>query len=51
MSDTMIKGEASGDKEAAYVPQYATSPDMYRNGDSEESKKARAYFTANGHQY
>ena len=51
MSDTMIKGEANGDKETAYVPQYATSPDMYRNGDGEESKKARAYFESQGHKY
>lgn len=52
LSDSLIKGsQDSGEVDKDYVPQYATSPDMYKFGDSEESAKARAYFTARGHQY
>ena len=53
MADTLVKGDGggSGGNEESYRPQYADSPDMYRNGDSEESEKARAYFTARGHKY
>lgn len=52
LSDTLVKGDQKGDKqEAEYKPQYPESPDMYKAGDDEESKKARAYFTAQGHMY
>ncbi len=50
MSDTLVKGgEAKGDKK--YAPAYPDSPDMYKEGDDEESAKARAYFIARGHKY
>ena len=52
LSDSLIKGsQDSGEREAEYKPAYPKSPDMYKNGDDEESKKARAYFTAKGHVY
>jgi hypothetical protein len=51
-TDTLIKGDTKGDIVAKdYVPAYPNSPDMYKNGDDEESKKARAFFIAKGHVY
>ncbi|MCP4537789.1 MAG: hypothetical protein GY832_11650 [Chloroflexi bacterium] len=47
--DTLVSGEQTSD--AQYEPQYKTSPEMYANGESEEDKKARAYFKARGHKY
>ncbi len=52
MSDTLIKGDAVGEKgKDEYVPAYKDSPNMYAAGDDEDSKKARAYFEARGHKY
>lgn len=52
LSDTLIKGEAEGNKEeGGYVPTYKGSPEMYATGEDEESKKARAYFEARGYKY
>ena len=51
MNDTLIQGTVEGDKEAGYVPQYKDSPEMYAAGESDDSTKARAYFTARGHKY
>jgi hypothetical protein len=48
MDDTFIKGDKvtpSGDE---YVPTYANSPSMYKNDESEEGVKARAYFASKG---
>lgn len=50
-TDKLIKGEAGETKKDEYVPVYKDSPEMYRNGDDEESKKARAYFEAKGFRY
>lgn len=50
MDDTLVKGELPK-AEPGYVPQYPDSPEMYRGGDSEDSKKARAYFEARGYKY
>ncbi len=51
-TDTFVKGDQKGDKpDAEYKPHYSESPGMYKAGDDEESKKARAYFTAKGHVY
>ncbi len=52
MSDTFIKGgigDVKGDKE--YTPAYPNSPEMYKDGDDEESKKGREYHTARGFKY
>lgn len=51
LSDTIIKGDSAGDKEPEYVPQYKDSPDMYRSGEDDESKKAREYFKSRGFKY
>ncbi len=52
MNDTLIKGSSDGDKtDDGYTPQYKDSPEMYATGESPESDKARAYFTARGHVY
>ena len=51
MSDTLIKGDVEGEKEEGYVPQYKDSPEMYRNGEDEDSVKSRAYFSARGFKY
>jgi hypothetical protein len=51
MSDTLIKGDTSGDKEGEYVPKFKDSPSMYASGEDEDSKKARAYFESRGHKY
>ena len=52
MADTLIKGSATGDEaEGGYVPQYKDSPEMYKGGEDDESKKARAYFELRGHKY
>lgn len=49
MDDNLIKGTQT--QTETYVPKYPKSPEMYRNGDDEESKKARAYFEAKGFKY
>jgi hypothetical protein len=53
LRDTLIKGSQKdgSENEPEWKPAYPNSPDMYKNGDDEESKKARAYFTAKGHVY
>ncbi len=53
LSDTLIKGSADGDKPTGdgYTPQYPNSPEMYANGEDEDSVKGRAYHTARGHKY
>jgi hypothetical protein len=51
LDDTLVKGEAGGEEKKDYVPKNVNSPEMYANGDDDESKKARAYFRAKGHVY
>jgi hypothetical protein len=51
MSDNLIKGTQGDSVEKGYKPAYPDSPDMYRSGDDEDSKKARAYFEARGYKY
>ena len=53
LSDTIIKGSLPGESEEDkdYKPASPNSPEMYRNGDSEESKKAKRYFEAKGYKY
>ena len=49
MNDTLVTGAASGEED--YRPEYPDSPEMYRHGESESAKKARAWFEARGHKY
>ncbi len=53
LSDTIIKGSPPGENEEDknWKPASPNSPEMYKNGDSEECKKARRYFEARGHVY
>ena len=49
--DTLIRGDnGSGGKEE-YKPAFPNSPAMYTNGEDEESKRARDWFTKRGHKY
>ena len=52
LDDTLVRGEgqvAAGEKE--YVPSHPHSPEMYKNAEDDEGKKARAYFEKRGHRY
>ncbi len=53
LSDTIIKGSPPGENEEDknWKPASPNSPEMYKNGDSEECKKARRYFEARGYVY
>ncbi len=51
LNDTLIKGEAADVDKDAYKPAYPNTPEMYASGEDEDSVKARAYFTAQGHVY
>lgn len=50
LDDTLVKGQPPRGQ-ADFVPSSPNSPDMYAFGDSDECKKARAYFRAKGHTY
>lgn len=50
MGDSLIRGSGEEEK-TEYTPHYKDSPEMYKAGEDEESKKARAYFEARGHKY
>ncbi len=50
MDDTLVKGDLPK-AEPGYTPQYPNSPEMYANGESEETVKGRAWHTAHGHTY
>ena len=50
LDDTLTKGQLpQGDP--GYTPASPSAPDMYAFGDSDDCKKARAYFRAKGHTY
>jgi hypothetical protein len=52
MDDTFIKGEGPvAPAKDDFVPSAPNSPEMYRNGEDEESIKSRAYFTKAGFIY
>jgi hypothetical protein len=51
LDDSLVSGSPSGSGKEEYVPQFKDSPEMYANGDDEESKKAREYFKKKGHVY
>ncbi len=44
LDDTLEKGTPLKKEEGDYVPKYVNSPTMYKNDESEEGMKARAYF-------
>lgn len=50
LDDTLIKGKPPV-KPEDYKPQYPDSPEMYRGGEDEESRKAREYFKKKGYKY
>ena len=50
LDDAFVRG-APPAKEGEYIPEYPNDPDMYRSGDTEDCKKARAYFESKGHVY
>ena len=49
MDDSLVTGSQS--TEGEYTPEYPGSPGMYSDGESEDAKKARAWFTKRGHKY
>ncbi len=51
MDDTLERGQLPKGEEPDYKPSAPNSPDMYKNGTDDESKKARAYFRTQGHDY
>ena len=53
LDDTLVKSEGQVKAETGdgYTPSHPNSPDMYKNAEDEEGKKARAWFTARGHTY
>ncbi len=54
MDDTFVKGDGQVPvlkPNDGYKPNSPSSPEMYAMGDDEESKKARAYFRKQGHEY
>jgi hypothetical protein len=48
LDDTLVKGDQIKPEVDDYVPKYVNSPDMYKNDESEDGQKARAYFSAKG---
>lgn len=51
LDDTFVKSETLP-KGEEYKPYFINSPEQYRNGDDDESKKARAWFEKNkGYKY
>jgi len=50
LDDTLIPGEGQLD-DKNWEPQYKNSPGMYKDGDSPDDKRARAWFEARGHKY
>jgi hypothetical protein len=50
LDDTLVTGKVKSG-EGAFEPKYLNSPNMYKDDDTEEGKKSRAYFEARGHKY
>ncbi len=51
LDDTFVKGEKTEEKTDDYTPKYPKSPEMYRNGDDEDSVQGRAWHAKNGFVY
>jgi hypothetical protein len=47
LDDTLVKGDPVKPADDGYMPKYASSPEQYRNDESEDGVKARAWFTKN----
>lgn len=50
LNDTYVKSDTQV-VDKTYTPAYPNDPDMYRSGTDEESVRARAWHTAQGHVY
>lgn len=51
VDDTLVQGQQRTEKQEEYRPTHPNSPEMYRNDESEDGRKARAYFEAHGFKY
>ena len=52
LPDTLITSDGAPAKlDDDYTPSHIHSPEMYRNAEDEEGKKARAWFVKRGHTY
>lgn len=51
MDDTFVKGDLPDPPDNSFVPTHINSPEMYKSGEDDNSKKARAYFTKRGYTY
>jgi hypothetical protein len=52
LPDTLVTGkQVTGGEGKDYKPAYPNSPSQYADDDTEEGKKARAWFMARGHTY
>ena len=51
LDDTFVKGERVEGEKDDYIPKYRNSPEMYRNGEDEETTKGRAWHTKQGYVY
>jgi hypothetical protein len=51
LDDNYVKGERVPEKTDDFMPKYPKSPEMYRNGDDDESVKGRAWHTKQGFVY
>ncbi len=52
LNDSLVKSDSTGPVVADdFVPSHPQSPEMYRNGETDEDKKSRAYFEKRGHVY
>ncbi len=50
LDDNLVKGTSEKEKDT-YKPEFGKSAEMYQYGEDDESKRARAYFEAQGHVY
>ncbi len=52
MEDILVRSDSTGPVlDDKFVPSHPSSPEMYRNAEDDEGKKARAYFEKKGHIY
>ena len=51
LDDTLVRGDQVKANDGDYTPAYPSSPEMYANGDDDDSVKGRAWHTARGHIY
>ncbi len=51
LDDTLVKSDSAPAVEKDYTPSHPNSPEMYKNSETDEGKKARAYFEKRGYTY